>query len=237
MQQLGFSPPGKRWRDVKPEWVWFVPQELHLHQPAGGKGKKREKGKGSSAKCCWKQGELPGDLGHSYIWLALLDQALKCNGLRRGRRKTRNQGAELLRSSPASEKTVRVVQGAPDGTSGWWPLPPPWDSWCTRKTKLGKFSSKLRSNSLLFLAKTQGKWKPGEAAAASFFKGLGVSAEPQMYLLGRTGKENKKLESVLANAPMQNSKLYSLLFIYLTILKYLLLALTKMKNIGALYSL
>lgn len=58
-----------------------------------------------------------------------------------------------------------------------------------------------------------------------------------MYLLGRTGKENKKLESVLANAPMQNSKLYSLLFIYLTILKYLLLALTKMKNIGALYSL
>lgn len=36
---------------------------------------------------------------------------------------------------------------------------------------------------------------------------------------------------------MQKSKLYSLLFIYLTILKYLLLALTKMKNIGALYSL
>lgn len=50
-------------------------------------------------------------------------------------------------------------------------------------------------------------------------------------------KKNKKLESVLANAPMQKSKLYSLLFIYLTILKYLLLALTKMKNIGALYSL
>lgn len=37
--------------------------------------------------------------------------------------------------------------------------------------------------------------------------------------------------------PCKNAKLYSLLFIYLTILKYLLLALTKMKNIGALYSL
>lgn len=67
----------------------------------------------------------------------------------------------------------------------------------------------------------------GGPAAASLFKGLGVSAEPQIHPLRRTGKKNKKLESVLANAPMQKSKLYSLLFIYLTILKYLLLALTK----------
>lgn len=55
--------------------------------------------------------------------------------------------------------------------------------------------------------------------------------------LRRAGRKGKELERVLANAPMQNAKLYSLLFIYLTILKYLILALTKMKNIGALYSL
>lgn len=91
---------------------------------------------------------------------------------------------------------------------------------------------------MLFLAKTHsGKESKRRPAAASRYKGLGVSAEPQIHPLRRTGKENKKLESVLANAPMQKSKLYSLLFIYLTILKYLLLALTKMKNIGALYSL
>lgn len=67
-------------------------------------------------------------------------------------------------------------------------------------------------------------------------KGLGDSAEPQPHLLPRAGKKSKKLGRVSANAPMQKAKLYSLLFIYLTILKYLLLALTKMKNRGALSS-
>ena len=76
-----------------------------------------------------------------------------------------------------------------------------------------------------------------ENARGGGLQGPGASAEPQIYPLRRAGGKNKKLESVLANAPMQKSKLYSLLFIYLTILKYLLLASTKMKNIGALHSL
>lgn len=90
----------------------------------------------------------------------------------------------------------------------------PWDT-CT-KTPSGKGSTRR--------------------AAASLARGLGGSAEPQHHLLPRPGKKSKKLGRVSANAPMQKAKLYSLLFIYLTILKYLLLALTKMKNRGALSS-
>lgn len=66
-----------------------------------------------------------------------------------------------------------------------------------------------------------------KGSSCSLFQGLGVPAEPPIRPLRGTGKKNKKLESVLANAPMQKSKLYSLLFIYLTILKYLLLAFDK----------
>lgn len=67
--------------------------------------------------------------------------------------------------------------------------------------------------------------KPRAAAAASFSKAL-VFLLSLQYIPSE-GQGRKKLESVLANAPMQKSKLYSLLFIYLTILKYLLLAFDK----------
>lgn len=58
----------------------------------------------------------------------------------------------LLQSSPASANRADCTD------STWWCIwfvsfPPPWDSH-TRKTKLNIFSSKFRSNSLLFLAKT-----------------------------------------------------------------------------------
>lgn len=55
---------------------------------------------------------------------------------------------------------------------------------------------------------------------------------PNIRSFSKPKKGKLKVGSRSANAPMQNSKLYLLLFIYLTILKYLRLVLTKkMKNI------
>lgn len=80
---------------------------------------------------------------------------------------------------------------------------------------------------MLFLGMTQRGTESQGQQLQPPFQGLGVPAEAPTRPLRGTGEKNKKLGSVLANAPMQKSKLYSLLFIYLTILKYLLLAFDK----------
>lgn len=125
----------------------------------------------------------------------------------------------------------------PGGARGLrlFPLP---GTLCTRKTKLNILLLSLGATVCCSLQRhTVEKNARGGPLQPPCSKALVFLLNLKCIPYEGQERKIKKLESVLANAPMQKSKLYSLLFIYLTILKYLLLALTKMKNIGALHSL
>lgn len=68
-QQLSFPPSGRRVKDVKLEWVGFVPKGPRLRHPAFQEGR-RCQGEASAAEGKGRPGPPP-HLGHPHIWANL----------------------------------------------------------------------------------------------------------------------------------------------------------------------